>query len=74
MKSVGFKYGAKAGLTVAMNDVKTPPNKNQILEKYENEAEKVEKLFKDDIITETERKQKIIEIWNEATDQVQYTQ
>ena len=72
MKSVGFTFGAKAGLTVAMNDVKTPPNKNQILEKYEAEAEKVEKLFFDDIITETERKQKIIEIWNEATDQVQY--
>ena len=72
MKSVGFKYGAKAGLTVAMNDVKTPPSKQQILEKYEAEAEKVEKLFKDDIITETERKQKVIEIWNEATDQVQY--
>ncbi|MFL2690758.1 MAG: hypothetical protein ACJ0GA_01405, partial [Candidatus Actinomarina sp.] len=72
MKSVGFTFGAKAGLTVAMNDVKTPPNKKQILEKYEAEAEKVEKLFKDDIITETERKQKVIEIWNEATDQVQY--
>ena len=72
MKSVGFTFGTKAGLTVAMNDVKTPPSKNQILEKYEAEAEKVEKLFLDDIITETERKQKIIEIWNEATDQVQY--
>ncbi len=72
MKSVGFTFGAKAGLTVAMNDVKTPPSKNQILEKYEAEAEKVEKLFNQDIITETERKQKIIEIWNEATDQVQY--
>ncbi len=72
MKSVGFKYGAKAGLTVAMNDVKTPPSKQQILEKYEAEADKVQKLFKDDIITETERKQKVIEIWNEATDQVQY--
>ena len=72
MKSVGFTFGAKAGLTVAMNDVKTPPSKNQILEKYEAEAEKVEKLYFDDIITETERKQKIIEIWNEATDQVQY--
>ncbi len=72
MKSVGFTFGAKAGLTVAMNDVKTPPSKNQILEKYEAEAEKVEKLFKDDVITENERKQKIIEIWNEATDQVQY--
>ena len=72
MKSVGFTFGAKSGLTVAMNDVKTPPSKNQILEKYETEAEKVEKLYLDDVITETERKQKIIEIWNEATDQVQY--
>ena len=72
MKSIGFKYGAKAGLTVAMNDVKTPPSKNDILEKYEQEAEKVEKLFKEEIITESERKQKIIEIWNEATDKVQY--
>ncbi len=72
MKRVGFNFGAKAGLSVAMTDVKTPPSKNQILEKYENEAEKVEKLYKEDIITETERKQKIIEIWNEATDQVQY--
>ncbi len=72
MKRVGFNFGAKAGLSVAMTDVKTPPSKTQILEKYENEAEKVEELYKDDIITETERKQKIIEIWNEATDQVQY--
>ena len=72
MKSVGFTFGSKAGLTVAMNDVKTPPSKKQILEKYEAEAEKVEKLYKDDIITESERKQKVIEIWNEATDQVQY--
>ena len=72
MKNVGFKYGAKAGLSVAMTDVKTPPSKNQILEKYESEAEKVEKLFIDDVITENERKQKIIEIWTEATDQVQY--
>jgi len=72
MKSVGFKYGAKAGLTVAMNDVKTPPSKNQILEKYENEAEKVEKLYKDALLLKQRENKKIIEIWNEATDQVQY--
>ena len=72
MKEIGFKYGSKAGLSVAMTDVKTPPTKNEILEKYEKEAEKVQKQYKDDVITEAERKQKIIEIWNEATDQVQY--
>ena len=72
MKEIGFKYGSKAGLSVAMTDVKTPPSKNVILEKYEKEAETVQKQFKNDVITEAERKQKIIEIWNEATDQVQY--
>jgi len=46
--------------------------KNEILEKYEQEAEKVENQYKQDVITEAERKQKIIEIWNEATDKVQY--
>ena len=71
MKSVGFTFGAKAGLSVAMTDVKTPPSKNQILEKHEAEAEKVEKQFQADVITENERKQKIIEIWNEATEVVQ---
>ena len=71
MKSVGFTFGAKAGLSVAMTDVKTPPSKNQILEKHEAEAEKVEKQFQADVITENERKQKIIEIWNEATEEVQ---
>ena len=51
MKSVGFTFGAKAGLTVAMNDVKTPPSKNLILEKYEAEDEKVEKQVEADVIT-----------------------
>jgi len=71
MKSKGFTFGAKSGLTVSMNDVKTPPSKAQILQKHEAEAEKVMKQFKDDVITETERKQRIIEIWNEATEEVQ---
>ena len=38
MKDVGFKFGTKAGLTVAINDVKTPPKKDSILKKYEDLA------------------------------------
>jgi len=71
MKDVGFKYGTKAGLTVAINDVKTPPKKQEILDKYEDMAQKVLKQFNDGIITEAERKKAIIEIWTEATEEVQ---
>ena len=71
MKDVGFKFGTKAGLTVAINDVKTPPKKDAILKKYEDLAQKVKNQFDQDIITEDERKKAIIEIWNEATEEVQ---
>jgi DNA-directed RNA polymerase subunit beta' len=71
MKKVGFKFGTKAGLTVSINDVKTPPTKDEIIDRYEAEAEKVLDLFNKDVITDVERKQKIIEIWNEATEEVQ---
>ena len=71
MKDVGFKFGTKAGLTVAINDVKTPPKKEAILKKYEDLAQKVKNQFDQEIITEDERKKAIIEIWNEATEEVQ---
>ena len=71
MKDVGFQFGTKAGLTVAINDVKTPPKKDAILKKYEDLAQKVKNQFDQEIITEDERKKAIIEIWNEATEEVQ---
>ena len=71
MKSVGFKYGAKAGLTVAMNDVKTPPEKLKILEDFEEQADKVQKSFEAGALTEEEKKQLTIQIWNKATDEVE---
>ncbi|MBI2169302.1 MAG: DNA-directed RNA polymerase subunit beta' [Actinobacteria bacterium] len=70
MKDLGFRYATKAGLTISMEDVKAPPSKAEILDKYEKEAEKVEKQHAQGVITDQERRQKEIEIWTEATDEV----
>src|SRR5437588_369850 len=50
--------------------VRTPPDKAQILDGFEREAEKVETQFRKGVITDDERRQKEIEIWTEATDKV----
>ena len=42
----------KSGVTVSVDDVKTPSTKKSILEKHEAEAEKVEKQFRRGIITD----------------------
>ncbi len=70
IKTLGFTYATKAGLTIALDDVKTPPNKAEILEAYEERADKVQSLYNKGVVTEEERRQELIEIWTEATDTV----
>ena len=70
LKDLGFRYATQSGLTISIDDVKTPPDKAPILDRYEKEAEKIETQFRRGIITDDERRQKEIEIWTDATDEV----
>jgi DNA-directed RNA polymerase subunit beta' len=70
IKNLCFRYAAKSGLTISIDDVKTPSEKRSILDDYEKRAEKVEDQFFKGIITDGERRQKEVEIWTEATDKV----
>ncbi|MEY2474954.1 MAG: DNA-directed polymerase subunit beta, partial [Actinomycetota bacterium] len=70
IKDLGFRYAAQSGLTISINDVRTPPEKAAILDRYEKEAEKAETQFKRGIITDDERRQKEIEIWTSANSEV----
>ena len=70
IKALGFRYAAQSGLTISIDDVRTPPEKRAILDRYEREAEKAETQFKRGIITDDERRQKEIEIWTSATSEV----
>jgi DNA-directed RNA polymerase subunit beta' len=70
IKSLGFRYATKAGLTIALDDVKTPPNKPEILAEYEARADKVQSQYQKGVVTDEERRQELIEIWTEATDRV----
>ena len=59
-----------SGLTISVDDVRTPPAKAGLLEQFEGEAAKVEAQFERGIITDDERRQREIEIWTEATNKV----
>jgi DNA-directed RNA polymerase subunit beta' len=71
IKNLAFRYATQSGLTFSIDDIATPPSKQDILERYERSAEKVETQFKRGIITDGERRQKEVEIWTNATDEVQ---
>ena len=48
----------------------TPPSKAEILDRYEKDAEKIEKQYQRGLITEEERRQELVEIWTKATSEV----
>jgi DNA-directed RNA polymerase subunit beta' len=70
LKSAGFHWATRSGITIAIDDVVTPPKKAEILDRYEKEAEKIEKQYQRGVITEEERRQELVEVWTKATSEV----
>jgi DNA-directed RNA polymerase subunit beta' len=70
LKNIGFHYATRAGVTLGVEDVTTPSDKAKILDAYEARAQKIENQYRRGIITDDERRQELIEIWTQATDEV----
>jgi len=71
IKDVCYRYASQSGLTVSIDDVKTPVLKKDILDKAEEQAAKVESQFLRGVITDGERRQQEVRIWTDATNDVQ---
>ena len=70
IKDLGFKYATKSGVSISKNDIVTPPEKPQIIAHYEGKVKAAHDQYLDGLITEQERHRKVVQLWNEATDEV----
>ena len=64
LKSLGFHYATKAGLSLGIEDLKIPPIKSRLLRNAEEEVNQNEIRFDRGNVTAVERSQKVIDIWN----------
>ena len=70
IKATGFKYSTKGAITVAVIDAVIPEAKKDIIADAEAKIDKVVKFYRRGMISNNERSAQVIEIWNEATEQV----
>ncbi|AKK10319.1 DNA-directed RNA polymerase subunit beta' [Corynebacterium uterequi] len=71
LKDAGFYWATRSGVTITMDDVLILPNKIEILESYEKEAENIERKYWDmGALTERERYDRLVELWQDATNTV----
>ena len=70
IKNLGFAYATMSAITWGMRDTVTPKEKAGILVEGEKRVAAIEEEFADGLLTEKERRSKVIEIWNEVRDQI----
>jgi DNA-directed RNA polymerase subunit beta' len=69
-KELGFHFATQAGITISKNDVVIPPDKDEILERYEKIVSEIQDQYDTGLITDEERKVAVTEKWSAATDEV----
>ena len=72
IKALGFKYATLAGITYSMDDVKVPPAKKELLKEADSRVENIRKQYARGLITDEERYNAVISVWEETTNQVSH--
>ena len=70
LKDAGFYWATRSGVTVSMADVLVLPEKQEILERYEKEADGIEKKYQRGALNHQERNDALVELWKKATEEV----
>jgi len=66
----GFSMAAKGGISICMQDMLMPPQKQAILTAAENEVKEIESQYTSGLVTQGERYNKVVDIWGQAGDKV----
>jgi len=67
LKQLGCRHSTHSGVSFTMDGIVSPENKDELIRKAELDVDKVEQLYRDGIITNGERHNKVISIWSHAT-------
>jgi DNA-directed RNA polymerase subunit beta' len=70
IKKLGFSYACRAGITIAMADIKIPEKKVEIIAQADKDVDEIDRQYRRGLITADERYKKIIDLWTKATDDV----
>jgi DNA-directed RNA polymerase subunit beta' len=66
----GFRFATVAGISIGVNDMVVPQNKEEILSAAESEVKEIQDQYASGLVTEGERYNKVVDIWSRTNDQV----
>src|SRR5581483_11277485 len=70
LKDLGFKYATRGGVTIAMTDMDIPGKRDEIIHKAEEDVARTNRNYARGLISQAERKSKVLDIWLNASERV----
>ena len=70
LKELGFRYSTFAGMTISMTDMDIPSRRDEIIQHTQDEVTKKNRAYTRGLITQSERKQQVLELWTHAAEDV----
>ena len=70
IKSTGYHYSTQAATTISVSDMIMPENKQEIIDAAQAVVDKYEAAYRRGLMSDSERYEKVLQIWHKATDDV----
>ncbi len=70
LKNLGFLYATFAGVSFGIDDMVIPPSKSDLLDQAKDKVIEVEEQYKDGLLTNAERYNKVVQVWSEVTEDI----
>ena len=70
IKKLGFTYSTRGGVTVGFQDIQVPEEKKVYIAEAEKQVEQIDNLFRMGLLSNAERRDRVIKVWEETTERV----
>lgn len=70
IKALGFKFSTKGAITISVSDMEIPEVKQKLIAEADKKVENIERLYRHGLISDEERYEQVINVWNETKEQI----
>jgi DNA-directed RNA polymerase subunit beta' len=70
LRSLGYGYATKAGVSICVSDLQIPRRKQELLEHAQKDVQEIEEQYTEGLITDGERYNKVVDIWAQVSEQI----
>ncbi len=70
IKDLGFKYSTRAAITIAIDDMVVPPQKQELIDKAQEKVDQINSFYREGVLSNEERTEKVLDIWKHTNEEV----